>query len=165
MANLSIIVQDGNNLEVVVTPQPTNTITVDRGVAGVGIASITLVDIAGQTYLDIVYTNGTTETLGPLDTGVYFGISPISITGNEISLLNTAVTTGTYGSATKTVTFTVDEKGRLTAASDQNIAIPLSQVTDAGTMSTQNANSVAITGGSVTNLSTFDGITIDGGTF
>ena len=119
MANLSIIVQDGNNLEVVVTPQPTNTITVDRGVAGVGIASITLVDIAGQTYLDIVYTNGTTETLGPLDTGVYFGISPISITGNEISLLNTAVTTGTYGSATKTVTFTVDEKGRLTAASDR----------------------------------------------
>lgn len=34
-----------------------------------------------------------------------------------------------------------------------------------GTMATQNANSVAITGGSITNLTTFDGITIDGGTF
>lgn len=34
-----------------------------------------------------------------------------------------------------------------------------------GTIATQNANSVAITGGSVTNLTTFDGITIDGGTF
>jgi hypothetical protein len=32
-------------------------------------------------------------------------------------------------------------------------------------MSTQNANSVAITGGSIQNLTTFDGITIDGGTF
>ena len=34
-----------------------------------------------------------------------------------------------------------------------------------GTISTQNANSVAITGGSITNLTTFDGITFDGGTF
>ena len=162
MANLSIIVQDGNNLEVLVTPQPTNTITVDRGVAGVGIASITLVDIDGQTYLDIEYTNGTTEQLGPLDTGVYFGISPISITGNEISLLNTAVTTGSYGSATKTVTFTVDAKGRLTAASDQNIAIPLSQITDAGTIASQNANNVNITGGSITGIT--DLAIADGGT-
>jgi hypothetical protein len=32
-------------------------------------------------------------------------------------------------------------------------------------MATQNANSVAITGGSITNLTTFDGITIDGGTY
>ena len=34
-----------------------------------------------------------------------------------------------------------------------------------GTISTQNANSVSITGGSITNLTTFDGITFDGGTF
>ena len=34
-----------------------------------------------------------------------------------------------------------------------------------GTIATQNANAVAITGGSITNLTTFDGITIDGGTF
>jgi hypothetical protein len=34
-----------------------------------------------------------------------------------------------------------------------------------GTIATQNANNVAITGGSITNLSTFDGVTIDGGTF
>jgi hypothetical protein len=32
-------------------------------------------------------------------------------------------------------------------------------------MSTQNANNIAVTGGSLTNLTTFDGITIDGGTF
>ncbi len=34
-----------------------------------------------------------------------------------------------------------------------------------GTIAVQNANSVSITGGSITNLTTFDGVTIDGGTF
>jgi hypothetical protein len=34
-----------------------------------------------------------------------------------------------------------------------------------GTISVQNANNVSITGGSITNLATFDGVTIDGGTF
>lgn len=34
-----------------------------------------------------------------------------------------------------------------------------------GTISVQDANSVSITGGSITNLSTFDGVIIDGGTF
>lgn len=34
-----------------------------------------------------------------------------------------------------------------------------------GTMATQAASNVAISGGSITNLTTFDGITIDGGTF
>ena len=34
-----------------------------------------------------------------------------------------------------------------------------------GSIATQAASNVAITGGSITNLSTFDGITIDGGTF
>lgn len=34
-----------------------------------------------------------------------------------------------------------------------------------GTIAVQNASSVSITGGSITNLTTFDGITIDGGTF
>ena len=34
-----------------------------------------------------------------------------------------------------------------------------------GSISTQNSNSVTITGGSISNLTTFDGITIDGGTF
>ena len=40
------------------------------------------------------------------------------------------MTPGTYGSASETVTFTVDQQGRLTAASEQDIAITASQVTD-----------------------------------
>jgi len=47
-----------------------------------------------------------------------------------VTLDDTAVTPGTYGSASETVTFTVDQQGRLTAASEQSIAITASQVTD-----------------------------------
>ena len=153
MANLSITVEDANNLTVDVTPQPATNIVIDRGVAGNGIESITLVDIDGQTYLDIVYTNGTTAQLGPLDTGVYFGISPITVDGNEISLDDTAVTAGEYGSESQTVTYTVDTKGRLTASQEQNIAITLSQITDAGTIASQDSSNVSITGGSISGTS------------
>ena len=42
-----------------------------------------------------------------------------------IDLDNTAVTVGTYGSITKVPTFTVDQQGRLTGASEANLVIPL----------------------------------------
>lgn len=45
------------------------------------------------------------------------------------TLASTAVTPGTYGSATKTVAFTVDSKGRLTAASQADLTVPFSAVT------------------------------------
>ena len=60
------------------------------------------------------------------------GISTVD-NGNlsiTVTLDDTAVTPGTYGSASETVTFTVDQQGRLTAASEQAIAITASQVTD-----------------------------------
>lgn len=97
--------------------------------------------------------------------GTYQAGTGLTLTGNTFSITNTAVTTGTYGSATRTTTFTVNQQGQITNTFDQDIAIPLSQITDAGTMAAQDANNVAITGGSITNLTTFDGITIDGGTY
>ena len=81
-----------------------------------------------------------------------------------ISLANTAVTPGSYGSASAVGTFTVDAQGRLTAASNTNIAIANTAVSGLGTMSTQNANNVAITGGSV-NGTTIGGSTAAAGTF
>jgi hypothetical protein len=97
--------------------------------------------------------------------GTYQAGTGLTLTGNTFSITNTAVTAASYGSASKTLTATVNAQGQLTALADTNIAITVSQVTDAGTMATQNANNVAITGGSITNLTTFDGITIDGGTY
>lgn len=97
--------------------------------------------------------------------GTYVAGTGLTLSGNTFSITNTGVTAGSYGAAGKTLTATVNAQGQLTALADTNIAITLSQVTDAGTMASQNANNVNITGGSITNLTTFDGITIDGGTF
>lgn len=97
--------------------------------------------------------------------GTYNAGTGLTLTGSTFSITNTGVTAGSYGGASQTLSATVNAQGQLTALSAQSIAIANTQVSGLGTMSTQNANNVAITGGSVTNLTTFDGITIDGGTF
>lgn len=129
----------------------------------------------GSTYADTgwVCTVNAGGTLGTTPVtwsqfsgaGTYQAGTGLTLTGNTFSITNTAVTAGSYGAVTKTLSATVNAQGQLTALSASDIAIPLSQITDAGTMAAQNANNVAITGGSITNLTTFDGITIDGGTF
>lgn len=97
--------------------------------------------------------------------GTYTNGTGLTLTGNVFSITNTAVTPASYGGASKSLSATVNAQGQLTSLAEQSIAIANTQVSGLGTMSTQAANSVAITGGSITNLTTFDGITIDGGTF
>jgi hypothetical protein len=97
--------------------------------------------------------------------GTYVAGTGLTLAGNTFSITNTGVTAASYGSASDTLTATVNAQGQLTALAATPIAIANTQVSGLGTMSTQNANNVAITGGSITNLTTFDGITIDGGTF
>lgn len=75
----------------------------------------------------------------------------------------TALTVGNGGTGATTLTGYV--KGNGTGAMTASATIPNTDISGLGTMSTQSATSVAITGGSITNLTTFDGITIDGGTF
>ena len=75
------------------------------------------------------------------------------LVGNvTISLANTAVTAGTYGTASQVSQVTVDAQGRITGASNVAIAIANTAVSGLGTMSTQNADNVAITGGSVNGI-------------
>ena len=70
---------------------------------------------------------------------------------------------GNGGTGATTLTGYVIGNG--TSAFTASTTIPNTAITGLGTMSTQAASSVAITGGSIINLTTFDGITIDGGTF
>jgi hypothetical protein len=90
----------------------------------------------GKLVLNNVYINGTTDSLAEFiyDTvgGAVTGTaSQISVTNSDggntstIALINTAVTAGSYGSATAIPTFTVDAQGRLTAASTASITTSL----------------------------------------
>jgi hypothetical protein len=71
---------------------------------------------------------------------------------------NTGVTANTYGSASSVPQVIVNAQGQITSASNVAIAIANTAVSGLGTMSTQNANSVTITGGTV------DGTVIGGTT-
>lgn len=138
------------------------------------ISAYTFVE-TGNTYADTgwVCTVDAGGTLGTTPVtfsqfsgaGTYQAGTGLTLTGNTFSITNTAVTAASYGSASKTLTATVNAQGQLTALADTNIAITLSQVSDAGTIASQDADNVNITGGSIINLTTFDGITIDGGTY
>lgn len=90
--------------------------------------------------------------------GTYTAGTGLTLTGTVFSITNTAVTAASYGAASKTLTATVNAQGQLTALAETAIAITNSQVSGLGTMSTQNANSVAVTGG------TIDGTTVGGTT-
>jgi hypothetical protein len=98
------------------------------------------------------FTSGGGTGVTSIATGTGLTGGPITSSGT-ISIANTAVTAGSYGGAAKTLSATVNAQGQLTALSEANIAIANTQVSGLGTMSTQNANSVAITGGTINGTS------------
>lgn len=119
------------------------------------------IDLAsGKAY----YINGTSVLSGSaLGSGV---------TGSSLTSVGT-LGTGVWQATTITVAYggtgatslTGYVKGSGTSALTASSTIPNTDITGLGTISTQNANNVSITGGSVTNLTTFDGITVDCGTY
>jgi trimeric autotransporter adhesin len=91
------------------------------------------------------------------------GLSGGTITSSgTIALSNTAVTAATYGSANTVSQVTINAQGQVTNAVNVAIAIANSAVSGLGTMSTQNANNVTITGGTENNL-TYTNVSISSG--
>ena len=109
------------------------------------------VALGGSTTVTAVTPNSLTIGTG-LSGGSFNGSAAVTI-----ALAATTVTAGSYGSAGSVATFTVNAQGQLTAAATTSIAISNTQVSGLGTMSTQNANAVAITGGTIQGVS----LTID----
>jgi hypothetical protein len=73
----------------------------------------------------------------------------LTLAAQQFSITNTGVTAATYGSASSVPVVAVNAQGQITSATNTTISIANTQVTGLGTMSTQNANSVAITGGTI----------------
>ena len=83
---------------------------------------------------------GGSGTVTQVDTGTGLTGGPITTTGT-VALANTAVTAGTFGTATQVGQFTVDQQGRLTNAA--NVAINIAVANVAGAV----ANTVNVLAG------------------
>jgi len=95
-------------------------------------------------------------------TGTGLTGGPITSTGT-VSLANTAVTIGTYGGATNVASFTVDQQGRLTGASNVTIAIGNSNLQNSNVVLGNTTLTLGSTVSNVGNL-TLANVTILGGT-
>lgn len=98
---------------------------------------------------------GGSGTVIEVDTGTGLVGGPITTTGT-VSLANTAVTPGTYGDSTHVGSFTVDQQGRLTAAS--NVAIAGGG--GSGTVTTVSVTTANGVSGTVANATTTPAISL-----
>ena len=108
--------------------------------------------VAGDTGSETI-SGGDTLTIagGTGLTSVASGTDTVTL-----NLDNTAVTPATYGGAASTAVFTVDQQGRLTAASNVTISIPSSAINTDIALGTQTS------GAYVANLVAGTGITLSG---
>jgi hypothetical protein len=90
--------------------------------------------------------------------GTYTAGAGLTLDGTEFSVSNTAVTAGSYGATSNTLSFTVNSRGQLTSVTENEVAISASQVTS-GTLpiARGGTNQTTFTTGS---LVAFDGTSL-----
>lgn len=154
------LTKTGNQIDVV---------SADSGRIVVGPDSIDLAQVgtAGT------YTSVTTDAYGRVTAGsnpttlAGYGITdaqPLDATLTALAGLTTAANKLVYATGSDTFA-TTDLTNYARSLLDDADAATARDTLELGTLATQDANAVAITGGSITNLTTFDGVTIDCGTF
>jgi hypothetical protein len=93
---------------------------------------------AGETYTcntSGTITFGTTNiTFAQISSAqIYSAGTGLTLTGTQFSISNTAVTAGSYGSATQVGTFSVNAQGQLTLAANATVTPAVSSITGLGT--------------------------------
>lgn len=114
-----------------------------------------------STSFTVAGDSGTNQTIAGGDTLTIAGGTGLTSVGSNtdtvtINLDNTAVTPSTYGGAASVGVFTVDQQGRLTAASNVSISIPSSALNTDVALGSQTS------GAYVANLVAGTGITLSG---
>ena len=114
----------------------TDAVTTVNGYTGTVV--LTQTDISGTVPTSRTITAGTGLTGGG------------DLSANRtLAIATTGVSATTYGSASSVPVIAVNTQGQITSATNTTIAIANTAVSGLGTMSTQNANNVTITGGSL----------------
>ena len=143
--------------------------TTDVAVVGTNALTFTQFSGAGQVIAgDGIQKSGNTLSLDlKANSGVVISSTELAIDLSASSIAGTlAIGDGGTGATTASAALTnlgFSNYGK-TLIDDADAAAARTTL-GLGSISTQAANSVAITGGSIQNLTTFDGITIDGGSF
>jgi hypothetical protein len=125
--------------------------------------NVSISNTAGGITISATPSSGGTVTSVSADggtTGLTFSGSPITTSGT----LTLGGTLGVANGGTGAATLTGYVKGNGTSAFTASATIPNTDISGLGTMSTQNAGSVAITGGTI-NGTTIGGTTAAAGTF
>lgn len=112
---------------------------------------------AGETYVCNTVgtiTFGTTAiTFAQIsDSTLYTAGTGLTLTGTQFSISNTAVTAGSYGTASSVPTLVINAQGQVTSASNTSIAISASQVTSGTLAVAQGGTGASTAAGARTNL-------------
>jgi len=123
-----------------------------------GSGDISSVGLTADDGNSISDDNGSVSFTISGDTGISTTASGSTI---EIDLDDTSVTAGSYGSSTQIPSITVDQQGRITAASENSITVGNATITISGGTDLQINTENSANGAFTTNQSTNETITLD----